>query len=142
MMHGREKSDLAIVAVKPANKVAPRCGAVRGGANRSGVGGAKGGDQGECGLAKHVLDSEPGRVSQALERIRQILAVWTRGGSRMRESRTYGSVRGARGNARPYRYKAARRLLRRSRCTRSRRCRGRQCRPREATIVDAVFQRD
>ena len=27
----------------------------------------------------------------------------TRGGSRMRESRTYGSVRGARGNSRPYR---------------------------------------
>ena len=27
----------------------------------------------------------------------------TRGGSRMRESRTYGSVRGARGNPRPYR---------------------------------------
>jgi hypothetical protein len=27
----------------------------------------------------------------------------TRGGSRMRESRLYGSVRGARGNPRPYR---------------------------------------
>src|SRR2546423_5103895 len=27
----------------------------------------------------------------------------TQGGSRMRESRTYGSVRGARGNSRPYR---------------------------------------
>src|SRR6266508_5637578 len=36
------------------------------------------------------------RVSQAPERMRQLLAVWTRGGSRMRESRTYGSVRGAR----------------------------------------------
>src|SRR5436190_3689957 len=34
-------------------------------------------------------------VSQALDRMRQLLAVWTRGGSRMRESRTYGSVRGA-----------------------------------------------
>ena len=29
MMHGHEKSDPAIVAVKPANKVAPRCGAIR-----------------------------------------------------------------------------------------------------------------
>src|SRR5215216_7040569 len=29
--------------------------------------------------------------------------VWTRGGSRMRESRTYGSVRGALSNERPYR---------------------------------------
>src|SRR5881398_2257588 len=34
-------------------------------------------------------------VSQAPNRMRQLLAIWTRGGSRMRESRTYGSVRGA-----------------------------------------------
>ena len=55
MMHGHEKSDLAIVAGKLANK-----------AIRRGVGGAKGGDQGECGTAKHALDSEPGsRVTGA-----------------------------------------------------------------------------
>jgi hypothetical protein len=42
-------------------------------------------------------------VSKALARIRQIVAVDTRGGSHMRESCTYGSVRGARGNSRPYR---------------------------------------
>ena len=60
MMHGHEKSDLAIVAEKPANKVAHRCGEIRGGVSCSGVGGAKGGDQGECGPAKHALDSEPG----------------------------------------------------------------------------------
>ena len=66
MMHGHEKSDPAIVAMKPANKVAPRCGAVRGGVSRSGVGGVKGGDQGECGPAKHALDSAPGsRVTGA-----------------------------------------------------------------------------
>jgi len=42
------------------------CGAVRGGVSRSGVGGAKGVDQGECGLAKHALDSAPGsRVTGA-----------------------------------------------------------------------------
>jgi hypothetical protein len=29
MMHGHEKSDPVIVAVKPANKVAPRCGIPR-----------------------------------------------------------------------------------------------------------------
>src|SRR6516225_7246765 len=40
-------------------------------------------------------------VSQALERIRQAFAVWTRGKSRMRESCTYGSARGARDNSRP-----------------------------------------
>jgi hypothetical protein len=44
------------------------------------------------------------RVSKALARIRQyIVAVDTRGGSRMRESCTYGSMRGARGNSPPYR---------------------------------------
>ena len=43
-------------------------------------------------------------MSQALDRIRRtFLPSHTRGGSRMRESRTYGSVRGARGNSRPYR---------------------------------------
>src|SRR6266545_3775030 len=50
MMHGPEKSDHAIVAVKPANKVVPRCGVDRGGVSRSGVGGAKGGAA--CG--KHL----------------------------------------------------------------------------------------
>ena len=66
MMHGHEKSDLVIVAVKPANKAKKAyCGGVcRGG--RSGVGGAKGGGQGECAPAKHVLGSEPGsRVTGA-----------------------------------------------------------------------------
>ena len=52
MMHGREKSDSAIVAVKPANKA---------GATGCGAGGAKGGDQGECGPAKHAPDAEPGK---------------------------------------------------------------------------------
>ena len=61
MMHGHEKSDLAIVAVKPANTVALRCGAVRGGVRCNGVGGAKGEDQGECGLAKQAPDTEPGK---------------------------------------------------------------------------------
>jgi hypothetical protein len=66
MMHGHEKSDPAIVAGKPANKVASRCGAIRVRVSRSGAGGAKGGDQGECGLAKHALDTAPGsRVTGA-----------------------------------------------------------------------------
>src|SRR5438876_11609485 len=42
------------------------CGAICGGAERSGAGGAKGGDQGECGPAKHAPDAEPGqRVTSA-----------------------------------------------------------------------------
>ena len=60
MMDGHEKSDLVIVAVKPANKAKKaHCGGICVG-GRSGVGGAKGGGQGECAPAKHVLDSEPG----------------------------------------------------------------------------------
>jgi hypothetical protein len=60
MMHGHEKSDLVIVALKPANKAKEAyCGGVCGG-GRSGVGGAKGGGQGEYAPAQHVLDSEPG----------------------------------------------------------------------------------
>jgi hypothetical protein len=59
LVHGHEKSDLVIVAMKPANKARKaHCGGVCGG-GRSGVGGAKGGDQGECGPAKHATDSEP-----------------------------------------------------------------------------------
>jgi hypothetical protein len=50
MMHGHEKLDSAIVAVKRAKQS---------GAIRCGAGGAKGGDQGECGSAQHALDTEP-----------------------------------------------------------------------------------
>ena len=56
MMHGPEKSDPGIVAMKPANKTKQ---AHSGGvcwANAE-TGGAKGGDQGECGPAKHVPDA-------------------------------------------------------------------------------------
>ena len=95
MMHGHEKSDLAIVAGKPANKVAPRSGVVRSGVSRSGVGGAKAGTKGNADQQSTCRAQNRVSVSQALGRIRQLLAVWTRGGSRMRESRTYGSVRGA-----------------------------------------------
>ena len=94
MMHGPEKSDPAIVAGKPTNKaersaaelVEPRAGT-----------------KGNAGQQSTRRTQSRVSVSQALERIRQRSAVTTRGGSRMRESRTYGSVRGARGNSRPYR---------------------------------------
>src|SRR5262245_14588712 len=92
MMHGHEKSDLVIVAMKPANKAnkAP-CGGVCGG-GRSGVGGAAKGNthqQSTCRAQNRVS------VSKALERIRPLVPSHTRGRSRMRESRTYGSGRGA-----------------------------------------------
>jgi hypothetical protein len=95
MMHGREKSDSAIVAGKLTNKaeqsaaesVEPRAET-----------------KGNAGQQHTRRTQRCISVSQMLARIRQhIVAVDTRGGSRMRESRTYGSVRGARGNSRPYR---------------------------------------
>src|SRR5215471_11865280 len=72
MMHGHEKSDPVIVAMKPANKAKEaHCGGVCGG-ERSGVGGAKGGGQGEYAPAQHVLDQSQARVTNGLERIRQL----------------------------------------------------------------------
>jgi hypothetical protein len=89
MMHGREKSGPAVVAVKGANKagrsaaesVEPRAGA-------------------EGNASQHSTRRAQNResVSHTLASIRQVktaLPSSTRGGSRMRESRLYGSVRGA-----------------------------------------------
>jgi len=80
----------------------------QGGAIRRGAGGAKGWDQGECEPAAHGPDAEPGnRVTGAGAHTSNCknsdLPSLTRGRSRMRESRTYGSVRGAGSNLRPYR---------------------------------------
>ena len=50
MMYGREKSNFAHSSCEAGEQ---------GGAIRRGAGGAKGGDQGECGPAKHAPDSEP-----------------------------------------------------------------------------------
>ena len=97
MMHGRGKSDEAIVALKPANKAGSsaaepveRRAEAEGNASQFNTG--------------RMQSRET--VSQELERIRQVASASpssTRGGSRMRESRTYGSVRGALSNERPYR---------------------------------------
>ena len=97
MMHGHEKSDSAIVAGKPTNKAAQPL-AERSAAEPTAAEpverrvGTKGNadQQSTCRTQSRVS------VSQALERIRQANAVMTRGGSRMREIRSYGSVRGAR----------------------------------------------
>jgi hypothetical protein len=98
MMHGRRKSDSAIVAVKPANNaersaaepVEPRAGT-----------------KGNAGQQSTRRTQSRISVSKMLARIRQIVAVDTRGRSRMRESCMYGSERGARGNSRPYRTRRA-----------------------------------
>ncbi len=100
MMHGRKKSDLAIVAGKPTNKAGrPAAELVERRARAEG--------NAEQQSTHRAQDRD--RVSQALERVRQAaspisgLPSNTQGGSRMRESRTYGSVRGAPSNGRPYR---------------------------------------
>ena len=95
MMHGHEKSRSAIVAVKPTNK-AERTAAEPVERRAETKGNA---DQQRTRRTQRRIS-----VSKMLARIRQhIVAVDTQGGNRMRESCTYGSVRGARGNSRPYR---------------------------------------
>ena len=57
MMHGREKVRLCHSSWEADEQSGP---------DRNGVGGAKGGGQGECEPAKHAPDSEPGkRVTRA-----------------------------------------------------------------------------
>ena len=98
MMHGREKSDSAIVAGKPANKAVStaaepveRRAGTKGNAHQQ---------------STHRTQSRK-CVSQALERVRRTahwcFAVITQGGSRVREFRLHGSERGAVSNGRPYR---------------------------------------
>src|SRR5260370_42408574 len=83
MMHGREKSDSAIVAVKPANKV-----------ERSAAEPVepRAETKGNVGQQSTRRTQSRISVSQALVHIRQAFDGWTRGGSRMRESRTYGTA--------------------------------------------------
>ena len=56
---------------------------------------SEGQGQGEYAQHNTYWTQSPARVTNALERIRPLSPSHTRGGSRMRESRTYGSVRGA-----------------------------------------------
>ena len=96
MMHGHEKSELR----HSSNEAAEQ-----GRATGSGGGGAKGGGQGEREPMPHVPDTGPGkRVTDAGARTEgRGQPSNIRGGSRMQESCTYGSVRGAPSNGCPYR---------------------------------------
>ena len=94
MMHGHEKSDLVIVAMKPANKAKEaHCGVS--GANAAELVERRAGAKGNTHQHNTYWTQSQARVTNALERIRPLSPSHTRGGSRMRESRTYGSVRGA-----------------------------------------------
>ena len=95
MMHGREKSDLAIVAMKPANKAnEPTAEASTGQTQRSRWSEGRGPRGMRTSKARTGL-----RARLACHRRWSVygkqLPSYTRGGSRMRESRSYGSVRGA-----------------------------------------------
>src|SRR5271168_2664364 len=98
MMYDHEKSDPAIVAVKPTNKA---------GQPAAELAEPRAGAEGNVSQQSTGRAQYRGTVSQALERIRQAARVAspsdTQGGSRMPELGPYGSVRGERGNSRPYR---------------------------------------
>src|SRR5437773_6421989 len=96
-MHGREKSDFAIVAGKPTNKAVPT--AAEPVERRAGA-------KGNASQQSTHRTQRRVRVSQALERVRQVSPSHTQGGSRVREFRSHGSGRGAVSNGRPYRTEA------------------------------------
>src|SRR4029077_19710107 len=98
MMHGREKSDPVIVAVKPQNK--PGEPAAEAMERRAGA-------EENASQQRTRRTQSRESVSQTPERVRtpQGSAVTIRGGSRMRESRTSGSGRGDQGNPVPYRHR-------------------------------------
>ena len=85
MMYESEESDLAIVAMKPTNNAGqPAAEPVE----------PRAGTKGNAGQHNTYRAQHRASVPQVLERIRHASPSNTRGGSRMRESRTYGSVRG------------------------------------------------
>ena len=91
MMNGSEKSDSVIVAGKPMNKAERSAAELV--EQRTGT-------KGNVGQLSTCRAQNRISVTQVLARIRQLSAVDTLGRSRMRESRLYGSRRGARGKPR------------------------------------------
>jgi hypothetical protein len=98
VMYEREKSDSAIVAMKPANNAGqPAAEWVERRAEAEG-------NTVELRTRRTLSRAS---MSQGLDRVRhaalRALPSFTRGGSPVRESRTPGSVRGVPGNGHPYR---------------------------------------
>src|SRR3954469_19639911 len=102
-MHGREKSDLAIGAAKPANNDGrPSAESVE----------QRAGAEGNAGQDRTRRAQDRASVSQGLDRARHVLPSHTQGGSRVPELGPLGSVRGALSNGRPYRDSPPQRLHR------------------------------
>ncbi len=98
MMHVHEKSDLVIVAMKPANKAEePSVALAAEGIDAAEPAERRARAKGNADQQSTHWAQNQARVSQALERTRQDGPSYTRGRSRVRESRTHGSGRGARG---------------------------------------------
>jgi hypothetical protein len=82
MMHGREKSDLAIGAAKPANNDGrPSAELVE----------QRAGAEGNAGQDRTRRAQDRASVSQGLDRVRHVLPSHTQGGSRVPESGSLGS---------------------------------------------------
>ena len=94
MMHRGEKSDLSIVAGKPANGV---------GRPKSELVERREGAEENTGQASTRRTPSRASVSPGLGRVRTTFSPSIQGGSRMRECRTSGSVRGVLSNGHPYR---------------------------------------
>src|SRR5207247_10236395 len=75
MMHGRRKSDPAIVAMKPANKANEPTAEASTGANAAEPVERRAGAKGNAHQQSTHWTQSQARVSQALERIRQAIAV-------------------------------------------------------------------
>src|SRR5437660_10659494 len=75
MMHGREKSDLAIVAMKPANKANEPTAEASTGANAAEPVERRAGAKGNAHQQSTHWTQSQARVSQALERIRQAIEI-------------------------------------------------------------------
>src|SRR3954464_15127234 len=89
MMHGREKSDLAIGAAKPANNDGrPSAELVE----------QRAGAEGNAGQDRTRRAQNRASVSKGLDRVRHVSPSDTQGGSRVPELGPLGSVRGALSN--------------------------------------------
>jgi len=94
MMHGHEKSDPAIVAVKPANKAEQSAASWW----------SEGRDGGECGPTKHAPGTEPDKCDTGRWLVYgKLLCRRYPRWSRMREAARTDLGGGREGNSRPYR---------------------------------------
>jgi len=91
MMHGHEKSDPAIVAVKPANKAKKSTAEASAGKVAAEPGERRAGTKGNAGQQSTCRAQNRISVSQALERIRQFAVTHPRVGFKISDSK-YRSI--------------------------------------------------